>query len=303
MIKAMQTKEYNGFIIKGIGGFYYVETADGIFECKAKGKFRKSKITPLAGDKVKITVRVDKENTIDEIFERKNFLQRPPVANIDILMIVISTCEPMPNTLVIDKMTVAAEKYGIEPVLVITKTDLASADELLNIYRTTGYKIFTVSKNDQGSLDDIKAYLSGKLTAFTGNSGVGKSTLINKLCPSLNLETNEISDKLGRGRHTTRQAEIFHVDDCLIIDTAGFSSLDFIGGDIILKDDLQYYFKEFSDYIGQCRFSVSCSHVADKGCMITQMVEKGIISKSRHDSYVSIYNEVKNIAEWEIGRN
>jgi len=303
MIKAMQTKEYNGFIIKGIGGFYYVETADGIFECKAKGKFRKSKIIPLAGDKVKITVRVDKENTIDEIFERKNFLQRPPVANIDILMIVISTCEPAPNTLVIDKMTVAAEKYGIEPVLVITKTDLASADELLNIYRTTGYKIFTVSNNDQSSLDDIKTYLSGKLTAFTGNSGVGKSTLINKLCPSLNLETNEISDKLGRGRHTTRQAEIFHVDDCLIIDTAGFSSLDFIGGDIILKDDLQYYFKEFSDYIGQCRFSVSCSHVADKGCMITQMVEKGIISKSRHDSYVSIYNEVKNIAEWEIGRN
>ncbi|MCM1544362.1 MAG: ribosome small subunit-dependent GTPase A [Ruminococcus sp.] len=292
--------EHNGFIIKGIGGFYYVETADGVFECKAKGKFRKKRITPLAGDKVKIIVREDGENTIEEIFERKNFLNRPPVANIDILVIVISACSPMPNTAVIDKMTVIAEKNNIEPVIIITKTDLAPADDLVKIYSTTGYKIFQVSNEDHSQLDEINDYLSGKLTAFTGNSGVGKSTLLNALCPDLKLETNEISDKLGRGRHTTRQAEIFHVKNSLIIDTAGFSSLDFISNDVILKNDLQFYFNEFSDYINDCRFSPSCSHVADKGCKICEMVEKGVISKSRHDSYILMYNEVKNINEWEI---
>ncbi|MCM1363880.1 MAG: ribosome small subunit-dependent GTPase A [Faecalibacterium sp.] len=292
--------EYKGFITKGIGGFYYVETVDGVFECKAKGKFRKERITPLAGDKVKITVREDKENTIDEIFTRKNSLARPPVANIDVLMIVVSTCNPVPSTLIIDKMTVVAEKNNIEPIILITKTDLAPADELVKIYSKTGYKVFTVSTDDMSSLDEIKSYLAGKLTAFTGNSGVGKSTFINALCPGLNLETNEISDKLGRGRHTTRHAEIFHIGDCLIIDTAGFSSLDFLGNGVILKDDLQYYFKEFSDYIGTCRFSVSCSHVADKGCKICEAVESGSISKSRHDSYISMYNEVKNINEWEV---
>lgn len=292
--------EYNGVITKGIGGFYYVETADGIFECKAKGKFRKKRISPLTGDRVTITVRDNKENTIDEIHNRKNSLSRPPVANIDVLVIVVSTCSPVPNTLVIDKMTVVAEKNNIEPVIIITKTDLQSADQLVNIYSTTGYKIFTVSSDDKSQLDEIKSYLSGKLTAFTGNSGVGKSTLINALCPDLQLETNEISNKLGRGKHTTRQAEIFHVDDCLIIDTAGFSSLDFLNNGVILKDDLQHYFREFSDYIGQCRFSLSCSHVEDKGCKICEMVEKGTISKSRHDSYVSMYNEVKNLNEWEF---
>lgn len=289
----------NGLIMKGIGGFYYVETADGIFECKAKGKFRKERIVPLAGDRVKITVRDGEENTIDEIFERKNCLKRPPVANIDTLMIVVSVADPAPNTLVIDKMTVLAEKNRIEPVIVITKTDLGFFDELMDIYEKTGYRVMAVSGKTGEGVDEVKAVLKNRLTAFTGNSGVGKSTLINAVCPELSLETNEISTKLGRGRHTTRQAEIFHAGGGLVIDTAGFSSLDFIGEDVILKDDLQYYFPEFEDYLGQCRFT-SCAHIADKGCKICEAVENGEISRSRHESYIALYDEVKDLKEWQL---
>ncbi len=289
----------NGLIMKGIGGFYYVETADGIFECKAKGKFRKERIVPLAGDQVKITVRDGEENTIDEIFERKNCLKRPPVANIDTLMIVVSVADPAPNTLVIDKMTVLAEKNRIEPVIVITKTDLGSFGELMDIYEKTGYRVIAASGKTGEGVDEVKELLKNRLTAFTGNSGVGKSTLINAVCPELSLETNEISTKLGRGRHTTRQAEIFHAAGGLVIDTAGFSSLEFQGEDIILKDDLQYYFPEFDRFWGQCRF-VSCSHTGDKGCKILEAVENGEISRSRYDSYIALYNEVKDVKEWQL---
>ena len=291
----------SGKILKGIGGFYYVETAEGVFECKAKGRFRREKISPIAGDKVSITVNSNAENTIDEIDERKNFLLRPPVANIDNLLLVVSMCEPAPNTLVIDKMTALAERNGITPIIVFSKTDLASADEFVDIYKTTGYSIFTVSPEDKSDLEKIMSLLSGKLTAFTGNSGVGKSTLINALCPSLALSTAEISSKLGRGRHTTRQAEIFHVGDGLIIDTAGFSSLDLISNDPILKEELALYFPEFQEYIGQCKFT-SCAHIGEKGCKICEMVQKGIINKSRHDNYIELYNQAKNIKKWELSQ-
>lgn len=293
--------QLNGIILKGIGGFYYVETAEGVFECKAKGRFRREKIAPLAGDKVVITVNDNAENTIDEIEHRKNFLLRPPVANIDNLLLVVSMCEPAPNTLVIDKMTALTERNGITPIIVFSKTDLASADEFVDIYKTTGYSIFTVSPEEKGDLEKIMSLLSGKLTAFTGNSGAGKSTLINALCPTLSLSTAEISSKLGRGRHTTRQAEIFHVGDGLIIDTAGFSSLDLISNDPILKDELALYFPEFQEYIGQCKFT-SCAHIGEKGCKICEMVQKGIISKSRHDNYIELYNQAKNIKKWELSQ-
>lgn len=293
--------QLNGIILKGIGGFYYVETAEGVFECKAKGRFRREKISPIAGDKVSITVNSNAENTIDEIDQRKNFLLRPPVANIDNLLLVVSMCEPAPNTLVIDKMTALAERNGITPIIVFSKTDLASADEFVDIYKTTGYSIFTVSPEDKSDLEKIMSLLSGKLTAFTGNSGAGKSTLINALCPSLALSTAEISSKLGRGRHTTRQAEIFHVGDGLIIDTAGFSSLDLISNDPILKEELALYFPEFQEYIGQCKFT-SCAHIGEKGCKICEMVQKGIINKSRHDNYIELYNQAKNIKKWELSQ-
>lgn len=289
----------DGIILKGIGGFYYVETDEGVFECKAKGKFRSKKISPLAGDRVTVTIVNDKDNTIDDIKPRKNCLVRPPVANIDKLIIVVSSVKPKPNTLVIDKMTVLAEKNNIEPVIVVTKTDLHYDEELIKTYRSAGYRVYCFSPENVSDLPLIKEELKGCLSAFTGNSGVGKSTLINALSGELSLETGEISDKLGRGRHTTRQAEIFHVAQGLVIDTAGFSSIDFTADNIIFADELQYYFKEFSDKIGECRFT-GCNHLGDKGCKICELVSEGTISKSRHESYGSMFNETKNNKKWNV---
>ncbi len=292
--------QLEGIIIKGIGGFYYVETADGVFECKAKGKFRKERISPLTGDRVTITVREDKENTIDEIHERKNKLIRPPVANIDKLMIVVSAAKPLPNHLVIDKMTVLAEKNNIEPVIVITKTDLADCSELYETYLSTGYRVYMYSDvNDTSMLEAIKGELKGHLTAFTGNSGVGKSTLINALSGHLSLETGEISDKLGRGRHTTRQTEIFHIAEGSVIDTAGFSSIDFSNDNVIFSDELEYLFKEFNGHIGECKFT-GCAHLGEKGCKICELVNENVISRSRYESYVTFYNEQKSLKKWQL---
>ena len=295
----MMNMTIDGVILKGIGGFYYVKTAEGVFECKAKGKFRKEKISPLAGDKVSVTIRNDEENTIDEIYERKNFLIRPPVANIDKLFVVVSAAKPRPNTVIIDKMTILAEKNDITPVIIITKTDLTDYKELKEIYESTGYKVYSFSIEDMRELDAIKEELKGCLCAFTGNSGVGKSTLINALSGELELETGEISDKLGRGRHTTRQAEVFPVGEGLVIDTAGFSSIDFTTDNRIYSDELQYYFKEFSEHIGDCRFN-GCRHLGDKGCRICELIDEGKISKSRHESYKTILDEIKVNKKWDV---
>jgi ribosome biogenesis GTPase len=196
-------------------------------------------------------------------------------------------------------MTLLAEKNNIEPVIVLTKTDLAAFDEIYDIYKSTGYPVYTFSSVDKLGVDEIKKELKGCVTAFTGNSGVGKSTLINALNPGSKIETGEISEKLGRGRHTTRQAEIFHVAEGLVIDTAGFSSIDFVNDNLMMSEDVQHYFPEFEEYIGQCRFT-GCAHIGDKGCKICEMVDKGVISKSRHDSYVAMYNELKNVKKWNM---
>ena len=288
-----------GQIIKGVGGLYFVKTENGILKCKAKGKFRKEKISPLVGDLVAVSANGNDDNVIEEIMPRKNKLIRPPVANIDKLIIVISVAKPLPNTAVIDKMTVLAEKNKIRPVIVITKTDLMNADELKEIYSSTGYDVYTFSDVDDRSTDEIIKEFDGCLCAFTGNSGVGKTTLINALSGGLDLATGEISDKLGRGRHTTRQAEIFEIGNGLVIDTAGFSSIDFVNDNLILAEDLQYYFNEFSDYINECRFT-GCSHMGDKGCKICEMVADSVISTSRYESYKLMYNELKNIKKWQL---
>lgn len=292
----MQT---DGIIIKGIGGFYYVEAADEIFECKARGAFRKSGIKPLAGDRVSISVNDKAENTIDIIYERKNALDRPPVANVDKLFIVSSVCEPKPVLLIIDRLTAIASVKNIEPIVVFTKTDLEDATEYTEIYKKAGIKAFSVSCVNGEGVDLIKNELKGCISAFCGNTGVGKSSLLNAIDETLALKTGEISDKLGRGRHTTRHSEMIKVEGGYVADTPGFSSFDTEENEIILKDDLPYAFKEFEQYIGQCKFT-SCLHVKDKGCRILEAVNEGDIPHSRHESYCTMMEQARNIKEWEI---
>ena len=292
-------KVLDGIIIKGIGGFYYVEAAGEVFECKARGAFRKKKITPLAGDNVTITVRQDRENTIDEIHERKNFLLRPPVANIDTLIIVSSVKDPVPSLLVIDKMTAIAVDKGIKPCVVFSKSDLGDTTELEEVYRKAGIDVCSVCCKTGEGVEKVKEMIGEGITVFTGNTGVGKSSLLNCIDSRFSIETGEVSSKLGRGRHTTRDVTLHKIQDFYVADTPGFSSLDIESGELIMKDDLPYCFPEFNSYLGKCRFS-SCTHTVDKGCKIVEAVENGEIHSSRHYSYVTMYNEVKNIKEWQL---
>lgn len=289
-----------GILLKGIGGFYSVEAADAVYVCKARGVFRKKHMTPLAGDSVQITVHDgDAENTIDAILPRKNELRRPPVANIDQLLIVASATAPKPVPFVIDKLIAIAEQKQIEPIVVFTKCDLENADTLAQIYQNAGFTCRTVSNKTGVGVDAVKTLLQGKITAFTGNSGVGKTSLLNALDTNLSLATGEISDKLGRGRHTTRQAELFKTCGGYIVDTPGFSALELDKADCIRKEDLASCFREFRPYLGTCKFS-TCSHTCDKGCKVLEAVERGEISRSRHNSYVELYNAVKDLKEWEL---
>lgn len=296
----MEEKVLDGIIIKGIGGFYYVEAAGQVYECKARGSFRKKRITPLAGDNVRITIRDGKENTIDEIFERKNFLVRPPVANIDTLVIVSSIKEPVPSLLVIDKLTAIAVDKGIKPCVVFSKKDLGDTSEYEEVYKKAGIEVCSVCNKTGEGVEQVKSMIGDGITVFTGNTGVGKSSLLNSIDSRFSLETGEISDKLGRGRHTTREVTLYHIGNGLVADTPGFSSLDIQEtSDIIVKENLSFCFPEFSDYLGKCKFT-SCSHTVEKGCLILDALNNGHIHKKRHESYVSMYNDVKNLKEWEL---
>ncbi len=289
----------DGLIRKGIGGFYYVETPDGIEECHARGIFRKKGLTPLAGDHVKIRVSQDGTGEIEEIMPRRNSLLRPPVANIDQLVIVVSTCEPVPNSLVIDRMTAEAEAVGVEPVLVISKADLQSAEPLSKIYGKAGIRLFCVSSVSGEGVAETEKIFSGKVTALTGNSGVGKSTLLNSMFHGLSLQTGEISHKLGRGRHTTRQVELLKLKDGgYVIDTPGFSSLNADFFRAVTKENLPYCFREFLPYLGHCRFT-SCTHTCETGCAVLEAVHEGKISLSRHKSYVEFFREMKEKKSWK----
>ena len=297
----MILNKLDGIILKGIGGFYYVEAAGVVYECKARGAFRKSGIKPLAGDRVEISLNDKAENTIDVIKERTSLMLRPPVANIDRLFIVASAKEPNPVMLIIDRLTAIAVSRGIEPIIVFTKSDLAPVDEYVEIYRNAGIRTISVSSVSGDGVEEVKAELKNHISAFCGNSGVGKSTLLNAIDPSLGLKTAEISDKLGRGRHTTRQSELFKVEGGYVADTPGFSSLELEETEVILKDDLPYAFPEFEQYIGTCKFT-SCLHVKDKGCRIIEAVENGEIPKSRHESYCVMMEQAKEIKEWELAK-
>lgn len=290
-----------GRLIKGIGGFYYVETADAVYECKARGIFRQKKITPLVGDLVSITVNERGENTIDEIKNRKNFLVRPPLANIDRLFIVASSISPSINMLVLDRLIAIAEYKGIEPIIVFTKSDLDDGYKKYNdIYVKAGFKTIVCNNKNGDGTEKVAALLKNHISAFTGNTGVGKSSLLNSIDNSLSLNTGETSKKLGRGRHTTRHCELFKVAGGYVADTPGFSTVDFEKSEKIMKDRLPYCFREFEPYLTECKFLNNCSHINDKGCAIVNAVEKGIISKERHNSYIELYNEVKDIKQWQM---
>ena len=284
------------YITKGIGGFYYVKTPDGIVECKARGIFRKRGITPVAGDNVTLS---DDGTMIDEILPRKNVFIRPPIANLDILFIVTSTTQPVPSTLVLDQLAAAAIYKDVQPVLVVTKSDLAAADMLRTAYAGSGIPLVQLNYETGEGLDEVKGYIEGHLCAFCGNSGVGKSTLLNTLAPDLHRETGQISQKLGRGRHTTRHVELFSLgEDTYVIDTPGFSSFDTQELDLELKAHLPETFPEFAPYVDDCRF-VGCSHTKEKGCAVLQALREGKFPKSRHESYVRLYNELKDLREWD----
>ena len=286
--------------MKSIGGFYYVRCGETEYECKARGSFRKKGSSPIVGDRVIISIPEDDGFcAIEEILPRKNKLKRPALVNIDTLVIVCSTVDPRPNYAVIDKMTAAAVNNHMEPVIVVSKNDIKNGDETARIYRHAGIETFQCSPEDPDELHRLSDFLRGKVTAFIGNSGVGKSTLLNALFPSLSLQTGQISEKLGRGRHTTRVVELFELDGCFVADTPGFSTVDLQRYEMIDKEQLQYCFPEFEPYLGECQFT-SCAHTCEKGCRVLQALADGEIEQSRHDSYVAMYNEVKDIKHWQI---
>ena len=288
-----------GILIRVTGGFYYVDCNGEILECKARGVFRKNGNTPVVGDKVEVEIKPDGYHSLTEILPRKNFLTRPPLANLDRLFIVVSAVRPEPNTLVIDKLTAAAAAIDVEPVIVFSKTDMSSVDDLLKTYRQAGFKCIVYSDVTKEGVEEVKELLTGKLSAFIGNSGVGKSTLLNNILPDLGLKTADISDKLGRGRHTTRTVELFKTESGFIADTPGFSTVDLIRYSLNNKDNLMNCFPEFEDYMGSCMFT-SCSHTVEKGCAIIDAVNNGEIAQSRHISYKLMYEELKDIKSWQL---
>ena len=293
----MNTK--SGLILQSIGGFYYVETADAVYECKARGAFRKERITPLSGDRVTISVQADGTGILEEILPRRNSLVRPPVANLDCLAIVASVTDPRPNLQLLDKLIAIAEDVGIEPIVVITKSDLDDTTALETIYRGAGFPVFAVNHTNTESVAPLKAFLQGKITAFTGNSGVGKSSLLNLIDPDVLRETGEISKKLGRGRHTTRSVMLYRLPDGgYLADTPGFSALDIERTQPIDKDNLFACFREFEPYFGKCRFT-GCSHVHEPDCAVREAALSGEIAQSRYDSYVAMYEEAKLRKPWE----
>lgn len=295
----MSQMTQNGLILQGIGGFYYIEAADGVYECRARGSLRKLGVTPLAGDRVTFTPEGDKKGVLETVCERKNSLIRPPVANLDVLVLVISMTDPEPSLPVIDRMLAVIEHKGIDPILVFNKTDLCSSQDLEGLYGKAGFTVLSVCANDPKTVEPLRELLRGKVCAFAGNSGVGKSSVLNVLDPSLTLAVGETSKKLGRGRHTTRSACLYPAaGGGYVADTAGFSSLDAQRLEHIDKDELCDCFREFAPFAGHCRFT-SCSHTGEKGCAVCAAVEAGEIARSRHDSYVALYKEAKEWKEWE----
>ena len=293
-----------GRIVKALSGFYYVDTGTSPpIPCRGRGKLRHQKVTPLVGDRVESSGMDNGAGMVDAILPRKNQFRRPMVANIDQMVIIASGAVPVTDPFLIDRMAALAEwKGGCEVLICFNKSDLDRAEELTVLYRAAGFSVLQVSAESGEGIRELAAAITGKVSAFTGNSGVGKSSILNALQPGFGLQVGEVSEKLGRGRHTTRHVELFPVAGGLVADTPGFSSFDAGQTEMIPKEELAAAFREFRPYLNLCRFQ-GCSHIKEKGCAVREALTEGIIARSRHKSYIRLYEQAKEIPDWETPRN
>lgn len=288
-----------GRIIRSLSGFYEVQTSEGPVTCRARGHLRKEGLNPLTGDLAEISV-TGKKGMVEKLLPRKNSFVRPAVANLDALVIFAANANPVTEPFLIDRVAAIAGNQEVPVILCVNKMDLDPAERLKEIYTRAGFRVICTSAETGHGVEELRREISGKFTAFTGNSGVGKSSILNRLLPELRLQTGEVSDKLGRGRHTTRHVELYRLDETTYVaDTPGFSSFDTDRMEIILKENLQFAFPDFGPYIGACRFC-DCAHLAEPGCAVTQAVEQGKIQPSRYDSYVRLYEKAREIKTWEL---
>ena len=291
-------EKQQGRILRSLSGFYDVQTPDGLVTCRARGILRKNGNSPLTGDLVEITVERGK-GMVERILPRKNSFIRPAVANLDILVVFAANVNPVTEPFLIDRVAAIAGEQEVPVCLCVNKCDLDPARELVRIYEHAGFPVICTSAETGEGTDALWKMIRGKFAAFTGNSGVGKSSLLNRLCPGLNLATGEVSDKLGRGRHTTRHVELYRLsEDTYVADTPGFSSFDTDQMEFILKENLQYAFSDFAPYLGKCQFH-DCSHRAEPGCAVTEAVAAGELEKTRYESYLRLYEKSSQIKVWE----
>lgn len=288
-----------GIIMKALSGFYYVDDGGTVTTCRGRGRLRHEKVTPLVGDRVRFTPLGDGSGALNEILPRKNEFYRPAVANIDQLVIIASEAIPVTDPFLIDRVAAIAAGRGCECVICINKCDLAPGDALARIYESAGFPTLRISAETGMGIAQLRGLISGKVSAFTGNSGVGKSSILNALEPGVGLATGAVSQKLGRGRHTTRHVELFRLScGAVVADTPGFSSFDVEKMELMRREALQSCFPEFATYLGRCRFQ-DCAHVKEKGCAVLEAKERGLIQPTRHQSYVRLYEQASAIPDWE----
>lgn len=292
-------EKQTGRIIRSLSGFYDVRTEHGTVTCRARGVLRRAESSPLTGDLVTISVERGK-GMVESILPRKNSFVRPAVANIDALVVFAANVNPITEPFLIDRVAAIAGDQEVEVLLCVNKCDLDPAHDLTRIYRNAGFPVICTSAQTGEGMQELRESIRGKLVAFTGNSGVGKSSVLNCLCPSLALATGEVSEKLGRGRHTTRHVELYDLgENTLVADTPGFSSFDTDQMEVILKENLQYAFPDFGAYIGKCQFR-DCSHRAEPNCAIVSALAQGKIEKTRYESYLRLYEKASQTKAWEI---
>ena len=287
-----------GRIIKSLSGFYDVRTENKVITCRARGSMRRTGLSPQVGDIVDISVEKGK-GMVERIHPRKNSFVRPAVSNLDLLVVFAANVNPVTEPFLIDRVAAIAGDQEVPVCICVNKCDMDPAEDLTAIYRQAGYTVIQTSAETGLGIDELRKALSGKFCAFTGNSGVGKSSILNALSPELKLPVGEVSEKLGRGRHTTRHVQLYAIGDALIADTPGFSSFDTDQMEVILKENLQYAFPEFGKYIGTCQFR-DCSHRKEPGCAVTTALAAGDIGKSRYESYLKLYEKAMQINEWEL---